>query len=61
MTNLISTTEKLDEVYSNFQRTYIKGKTIGRNYRDPLFPANLFDHSKEAAAGLIRTTKAIEC
>ena len=30
-------TEKLDEVASYFQRTYIKGETIGRNSRDPLF------------------------
>ena len=55
-----SITEKLDEVASYFQRTYIKGETIGRNSRDPLFPVNLWNHSEEAAAGLIRTTNAVE-
>ena len=53
-------TQKLDEVASNFQRTYIKGETIGRNSREPLFPVNLWNHSEEAAAGLIRTTNAVE-
>ena len=48
-------TQKLDEVASYFQRTYIKGETIGRNSREPLFPVNLWNHSEEAAAGLIRT------
>ena len=55
-----SITEKLDEVASYFQRTYIKGETIGRNSRDPLFPVNLWNHSEETAAGLIRTTNAVE-
>ena len=49
--------EKLDEVASYIQRT--KSETIGRNSRDPLFPVNLWNHS-EAAAGLIRTTNAVE-
>ena len=53
-------TQKLDEVASYFQRTYIKGETIGRNSREPLFPVNLWNHSEEAAAGLIRTTNAVE-
>ena len=53
-------TEKLDEVASYFYRTHIKGETIGRNSRDPLFPVNLWNHSEEAAAGLIRTTNAEE-
>ena len=43
-------TQKLDEVASYFQRTYIKGETIGRNSREPLFPVNLWNHSEEAAA-----------
>ena len=53
-------TEKLDEAASYFQRTYIKGETIRRNSRDPLFPVNHWNYSEEASAGLIRTTNAIE-
>ena len=53
-------TEKLDEVASYFQCTYIQGETIERNSRDPLFPVNLWNRSEEAAAGLIRTTNAVE-
>ena len=44
-------TGKLDEVASYFQRTYIQGKTIKRNSRDPLFPLSLWNRSEEAAAG----------
>ena len=51
--------EKLDEVASYFQRTYIKSETIGRNSRDP-FPVNLWKHSEETAIGIIRTTNAVE-
>ena len=51
--------EKLDEVASYFQRTYIKSQTIGRNSRDP-FPVNLWKYSEETATGIIRTTNAVE-
>ena len=35
---LIDILVKIDELASCFQKTYIKGKTIGRHQRDPLFP-----------------------
>ena len=43
--------EKPDEETSYFQRTYIKGETIGRNSHDHRFPVSLWNHSEEAAAG----------
>ena len=43
--------EQLDEVASYFQRTWIKGGIIRRKFRNPLFPVNSWNHSKEAAAG----------
>ena len=52
--------EKIDELASYFQKTYIKGETIGRQQRDPLFPPALWNHYDNAAAGLIRTTNAVE-
>ena len=33
--------EKLDEIASFFQENNIKGETIGRNKREPLFPITL--------------------
>ena len=55
-----SLSDKTDELASYFQRSYIKGETIGRNSRQPLFPMSLWNHSQEAAEGLIRTTNAVE-
>ena len=55
-----SLSDKIDELASYFQRSYIKGETIGRNSRQPLFPMSLWNHSQEAAEGLIRTTNAFE-
>ena len=55
-----SLSDKIDELASYFQRSYIKGETIGRNSRQPLFPMSLWNHSQEAAEGLIRTTNAVE-
>ena len=33
--------EKLDEIAYYFQKNNIKGETIGRNKREPLFPITL--------------------
>ena len=55
-----SLSDKIDELASYFQRSYIKGETIGRNSRQPFFPMSLWNHSQEVAEGLIRTTNAVE-
>ena len=55
-----SLSDKIVELASYFQRSYIKGETIGRNSRQSLFPMSLWNHSQEAAEGLIRTTNAVE-
>ena len=55
-----SLSDTIDELASYFQRSYIKVETIGRNSRQPLFPMNLWNHSQEAAGGLILTTNAVE-
>ena len=52
--------EIIDELASYFQSTCKKGETIGRQQRDPLFPQALGNHCDNAAAGLIRTTNAVE-
>ena len=55
-----SLSDKIDELASYFQRSYIKGETIGQNSSQRLFPMSLWNHSQEAAEGLIRTTHAVE-
>ena len=56
-----SLSDKIHELASHFhQRSNIKGETIGQNSRQPLFPMSLWNHSQEAAEGLIRTTNAVE-
>ena len=54
----VAISEKLDEVTSYFQKSYTKGEILGCNNRAPLLPLRLRNHSKEAPAGLVRTTNA---
>ena len=55
-----SINQKLNEIASSFEKSYIKGETICRNNRESLFPLNLWNGSKEAIGDLVVTTNAIE-
>ena len=52
--------EKIDKLASYFQQTDIKGETTGPQQRDPLLLPALRNHYGNAAAGLIRTTNAVD-
>ena len=50
----------IDNLTLYFQRTYIQGENIGRISREPQYPFALWNHNKDAAEGLARTTNAVE-
>ena len=52
--------QMIDDLTSYFQRTYIRGEKIGRINREPQYPLALWNHNKDAAEGLARTTNAVE-
>ena len=47
--------EKIEELTTYFEKTYVKGQTVG-----PLFPLAVWNHAENAAEGLARTTNAVE-
>ena len=52
--------QMIDDLTYYFQKTYIKGETIGRNTKEAQYPLQLWNHSRDAAEGLARTTNAVE-
>ena len=52
--------QMMDDLTYYFQKTYIKGETIGRNTKEAQYPLQLWNHSRDAAEGLARTTNAVE-
>ena len=47
--------ERIDELYSYFQNTYIE-----KNLREPLFPSSIWNKREAASEGVARTTNAVE-
>jgi hypothetical protein len=55
--------EKMNELLSYFERTYIRGRRRagrGNNYGPAVFPINVWNHYQAAADGVARTTNSVE-
>jgi hypothetical protein len=55
--------EKVDELVTYFQRTYIRGRRLpgrGDRYAAAIFPAEVWNKYEMASEGVARTTNAVE-
>lgn len=52
--------EKVDQVTSYFQNTYVRGQQIGTTNRPPMYPPPIWNQSDAANEGVVRTNNAVE-